>query len=224
MTRTQEKPNLAGLCRQISQWEKKPVNLKHCFLLCNCSFRISTLHRPTNETARLFCSCQNNLSWSSDKFALRIWACLSVLLKLKKKTLKTAKFTFTIKRLCYYRAKSEWDITFPPLPSTGEMCWLRCQDNSTSRETKRFLWRVWTSAPNQTPLPVDGKGPIPYLSTWALIPSSSTGQRLLAPTDKDLIQHFEVFPSPLQRYKASGMSAHPFIAFWFTCVSNPGTA
>ena len=140
MTWTQEKPSLAGLCRQMSQWEKKKnVNLKHYFLLCNCSFRISTLHRPTNETVRLFSSCQNNLSRSPDKFALCIWACLSVLLILKKKTLKTAKLTFTIEYLCCYRAKSEWDITFTPLPSTGEMCWVTCQDNGTSRDQKVSL-------------------------------------------------------------------------------------
>lgn len=148
MTQTQEKPNLAGLCGQMSQGEKKKnVNLKHCFLLWNCCFSISTLHRPRNETATLFCSCQNNLSRSSDKFVLCTWACLSVLLKLKKKTLKIAKRIFTTKSLCYYRAKWERDITFPPLPSTEEMCWQRSQENGTSQETERFLWNVWTSAP-----------------------------------------------------------------------------
>lgn len=38
----------------------------------------------------------------------------------------------------------------------------------------------------------------PYFSMWALIPDSSKGQWLSDPTDKHLIQHFEIFPSLLQ--------------------------
>lgn len=32
-------------------------------------------------------------------------------------------------------------------------CWLRCRVSGTSRDTKRFLWRVWIPEPTQTPLP-----------------------------------------------------------------------
>lgn len=137
--RHKKRPILQTFSRQTSQWEGKNGNLKHCFLLCNFSFRISTLHRQTNKIARLFCSCQNNLSQSSDKSVLSIWACLSVLLKLKKKTLKIAKLTLTIKCLCCYRAKSEQNITFTPPPSSGEMCWLRCQNKCTSQDTNPFF-------------------------------------------------------------------------------------
>lgn len=37
-----------------------------------------------------------------------------------------------------------------------------------------------------------------YFSMWALIPDSSKGQWFSDPTDKHLIQHFEIFPSLLQ--------------------------
>lgn len=51
-------------------------------------------------------------------------------------------------------------------------CWLRCRVSGTSRDTKRFLWRVWIPEhklhSQQFPLT------IPYVSITVLIPSSST--------------------------------------------------